>query len=377
MALKFDGSSQYVKKDSDLGITNGAITLSAWIKCNAEISSGLWTISNKKSLANNIKYAIYYDYNAGTRRLRLDRTKLGVADQSAFYNVTLGTSDWHHIVETYDGTYIRGYLNGVLIAGPTAASGNGTVNGVNVWSVGAEVKPTSVVQYGNIVVADARVYNRALSANEIAEIYHRRGADRVWQGLVGWWRLDIPQCPPAMTANNAPSPVVISASHESTWGSGAPAYCGCYNCNYGTHYAYFSSYPYGPANEWWKIDLGSAKAFKSLTYNNHSDKGIKRGYVQASNNNSDWTTLYDGTGSDWPTGTITINFSSNETAYRYWRLYATAGYGSNSIQFSDFRFYPIEGICPDLSGNGNHGTPYYGPTYQDSPHRLRRGILVS
>jgi hypothetical protein len=31
----------------------------------------------------------------------------------------------------------------------------------------------------------------------------------------------------------------------------------------------------------------------------------------------------------------------------------------------------------DLSGNGNHGTPYNSPVYQASPHRLRRGVLVS
>ena len=44
--------------------------------------------------------------------------------------------------------------------------------------------------YYNGILFDVRIYNRALTANEIAEIYHKRGADRVWQGLVGRWRLD-------------------------------------------------------------------------------------------------------------------------------------------------------------------------------------------
>lgn len=374
MALSFNGTDQTACVNNDVGVTGGTITLSIWAKLNGEIASGIWCFVLQSDVGTHVKYAIYYDYNSGSRRLNFQRTRFGVIDVSSYYTITMGTSDWYHLVLTYDNANVRGYVNGALVAGPTSTTGDGSSGGADVVYIASE---GGSMCFANSTLCDVRICNRALTANEIAEIYTKRGADKVWQGLVGWWRLDIPQCPPAMTANNAPSPVVISASHESTWGSGAPAYCGCYNCNYGTHYAYFSSYPYGPANEWWKIDLGSAKAFKSLTYNNHSGKGIKRGYVQASNNNSDWTTLYDGTGSDWPTGTITINFSSNETAYRYWRLYATAGYGSNSIQFSDFRFYPIEGICPDLSGNGNHGTPYYGPTYQDSPHRLRRGILVS
>jgi hypothetical protein len=190
MALEFDGATQYVNIDDNLGITSEAISLTAWFKCNAEISDGYYVITSKTSLTDNMRYAIYYHYDLGTRKLKFYRTKIGVEDNIAEYTVTLGTSDWYFVALTYDETNVRGYVNGNLVAGPVASSGVGTLYGADSWSIAARNNNGLYGLFGDITVADARVYNRALTANEIAEIYHKRGADRVWEGLVGWWRLD-------------------------------------------------------------------------------------------------------------------------------------------------------------------------------------------
>jgi len=187
MALSFNGSNQYVIKNSDLGITGGVITLSIWVKLNAEISSGEWCFVSQIDAGTHVKYAIDYKYNSGTRQLSFYRTRYAVVDNQATYNITLGTSNWYHLVLTYDGSNVKGYVNGVLQAGPTASSGNGTSGGSDCFAVASE---GGTVFHANATLFDARCYNRVITDNEISEIYHKRGADRVWQGLVGWWRLD-------------------------------------------------------------------------------------------------------------------------------------------------------------------------------------------
>lgn len=187
MALEFDGATQYVDISGNAGITGGAITLPIWVKLNNEIGAGRWCFILQRESTNNTKYAIYYDYNSGTRRLNYQRTRFGVADVNSYYTVTLGTSNWYHIVLTYDNSKVRGYLNGALVAGPTSTTGNGTPGGADYIVIGAE---SSGIRFSDATLFDSRIYNHALTINEITEIYHKKGADRVWEGLVGQWRMD-------------------------------------------------------------------------------------------------------------------------------------------------------------------------------------------
>ena len=78
---------------------------------------------------------------------------------------------WYQIVGTYDGTTIRQYVNG-------AASG-GTVTISKTLQSGGEIRimrrwdaalAASNLLGGNLAIA--RIYNRALSANEISQNYN-------------------------------------------------------------------------------------------------------------------------------------------------------------------------------------------------------------
>jgi hypothetical protein len=389
MALQFDGVSQKVIVSSDAGVTGGTITLSIWVKLASEISSGIWCFFLQRDYSTQVKYAIYYDYNRGTRRLNFQRTRYSIVDDSSYYKTTLGTSDWHHLVLTYDNSNVRGYKNGVLVAGPTASTGNGSISSTHPDNVFIGSEDTT--RFPNAVLYDARVYNRALSANEIAEIYHKRGADRVWQGLVGWWRLD--ELP-----SGTPAPFLIDAMDATTgWGTAydtitldtttkyegsgsltvakqnttdAYGYMRKKNISFNATGQTIQLYVYikdattlakvtGLQMKLWTV-LGS----KSYTYTKTS--GITTGWNLVSAHINDFTP--SGSPADKNIVTVDTHFVLDSKTTK-----TIAG-------DVNFDFYHCKGYVPglvrDLSGNGNHGTPY-GGTYQASPHRLRRGVLVS
>lgn len=157
--------------NSAYGIDGGAVTCYMWVKLQTEITSGTYKLA--VFCSNNTSktyYKIEYDYNGGTRRLRFSRVKAGVASQETTYNITLGTTNWNQIVFTYDATNMRGYVNGSLVAGPTAASGSGSsaVSNISFFgngSTGVSDDPSSAI------FDDVAIFSRALSATEISNLY--------------------------------------------------------------------------------------------------------------------------------------------------------------------------------------------------------------
>lgn len=145
------------------GVEGGACSIVAWIKQETEIASSSVNFIQHNSATINNGNSISYEYNAGTRRLYFRRSKWNVAHEGPYYNVALGTG-WNHIVYTYDGTNVRGYLNGVLVAGPTAASGNGS--GAPTAALTLVPNPSGACRFD-----DVAIFNRALSLAEVESLY--------------------------------------------------------------------------------------------------------------------------------------------------------------------------------------------------------------
>jgi Concanavalin A-like lectin/glucanases superfamily len=99
---------------------------------------------------------------------------------------------WHHVLFTYDGTVNRLYLDGVQVASNTNAHQSATPT---ILTIGAE--PQFNFNYLNGVEDDIRIYNRALSAMEVKQLYNL-GAAKIGHsndvalsiGLVGYWTFD-------------------------------------------------------------------------------------------------------------------------------------------------------------------------------------------
>jgi hypothetical protein len=168
-----DFSSTNSNKDlriaNDLGIAGGAISLSAWVKITtAPISTNIACIIAQSDAGTDTEYYIRYYNNGGTLQVEFFRTKRGVGNNIVTVNHTLSTTSFTHVALTYDATNIVGYINGVNV-GTIAASGNGTSGSSDCFSLGEVLGFNTWYLSG--LIDDAAVFNRALTATEISNLY--------------------------------------------------------------------------------------------------------------------------------------------------------------------------------------------------------------
>ncbi|RLI21210.1 hypothetical protein DRO54_04330, partial [Candidatus Bathyarchaeota archaeon] len=207
-ALSFDGSNDYVEvPDSpSLDITD-EITISAWVKPVGEHGSnaGIGSICAVGGQAPRY----YHRDTDKTLFVRLQTennniTKIGTANLLPF-------DEWHFTTITYDGEFLRLYVDGVLDVSEPATGKILSHN--NNASIGGAVTN----HFFNGAIDEVRIYNRVLTAEEIAASYNaglqgiRTNVGK--ENLVGYWSMD-----------NASGAVVADESGNSNTGT---AYGGC------------------------------------------------------------------------------------------------------------------------------------------------------
>lgn len=164
-------STKYFEIASAMGFAGGNCSMNFWFKVQTEIASGTWSLYYLSMETSQTRYRIEYNYGGGTRNITWYRSTPGNggSDKSVAYNVTLGTAGWHMLTYTYDGTTLRGYVDGVQQA-TVAASGSGSLTvgnsfTVGAYSGGASGHPSSYVDEGGI-------WSRALTSTEITSLYN-------------------------------------------------------------------------------------------------------------------------------------------------------------------------------------------------------------
>jgi len=90
--------------------------------------------------------------------------------KSVAYNIaSLGTGVWIHTMGRYDGSYLRLYVNGVEVGTPVQATGAVTDGGATAY-IGCASPGT---QHWEGDIDELRIYNRALTVDEIKHTYRR------------------------------------------------------------------------------------------------------------------------------------------------------------------------------------------------------------
>jgi len=157
-AMSFDGTNDYIDcgNDDSLNITD-EITISAWAKY--ETISG-WDIIFERIKSTHIYNLFMYDYDGYVRiASNFGLTKTG--------NTQLYPNKWYHLTVTVDSNnFQKLYVNGVLDGTYSSITISDT-SGVNAY-IGARL---GLEAYFNGSIDDVRIYNRALSAEEIKLLY--------------------------------------------------------------------------------------------------------------------------------------------------------------------------------------------------------------
>lgn len=164
-------TDKYFSRASDLGITGGAISMAAWIKVRTEPGDATGqAIVYQSDSGNDVAFDITYKQTSSVPKITCTRSRDGIGADAVSHDVTLGTTLWHHVALTYNGTTMRLYLNGTDV-GNTAASGNGsdpvTTDSFNIGRYGYDTGSN----YASMYIDDVAVFNRALTAEEVLSLY--------------------------------------------------------------------------------------------------------------------------------------------------------------------------------------------------------------
>ncbi|MHC4499232.1 MAG: LamG-like jellyroll fold domain-containing protein, partial [Planctomycetota bacterium] len=218
-ALEFDGDGDYIDcgTDGSLNITN-EITISAWVKTN----SG--TVNQKIARKGEMIYMLMIGGTAANDV----RFGLGTGSSWTVLLDTTGdyisTGTWYHIVGTWNGTNASIYIDGVIRAND---SWSGTL-GTNSAPLGIGAHSNNGVSWSNYfngIIDDVRIYDQALSAEEIQQLYRAAFISGDYHLLPGSPCIDAGDnfaVRPSILADIVGRPRFIDDVNTPDTGSGAP-----------------------------------------------------------------------------------------------------------------------------------------------------------
>ena len=165
-ALGFDGMNNYVDMADTVKIyLETSYTVSVWIKANTLVS-------------NNAIAAYRHNIDGNPVLFQLDHLnkdiRLTVRDDyhntaQAVYTNALTTNTWYHIAGLREENVVNVYVNGV--SGIPGSETLGAINPDNLKIGALQFAGNPPSNYFEGTIDDVRIYDRALSAEEIREIY--------------------------------------------------------------------------------------------------------------------------------------------------------------------------------------------------------------
>ena len=150
-------------------IITTTITMEAWVKPNSFTFGGTNTDIGSIMIAGGNFY-LSLDGNGKFNAFMYGSAGSTVSHQPSTTSVTRHA--WNHVVWTFDGAYIRWYLNGVLDKTSSTTFTIGTISVGSYIGIGAESNST----YGRMLdgyVAGCKIYGRSLSSAEILQNYEQ------------------------------------------------------------------------------------------------------------------------------------------------------------------------------------------------------------
>jgi prepilin-type processing-associated H-X9-DG protein len=169
-ALEFDGAGEYVNCGDDTGAdATGDFTLAAWVQMAPGNSDQYMGIGGRLMVSGGI-YTGFALVRHTTNVFRLwvgdntdDLAKSGVSSDAMYTD-----TEWHHVAGVHEGRANFLYVDGVKQAGSTMID---FVPSVQFFHIAKQYANTDE-RYFKGKIDDVRLYNKALTEAEIAEVMH-------------------------------------------------------------------------------------------------------------------------------------------------------------------------------------------------------------
>ncbi|MDO9068686.1 MAG: LamG domain-containing protein, partial [Deltaproteobacteria bacterium] len=166
-AFNLNGVSQYLQKIDPVAIPvgNSSRTLSAWIRSDGPTDGTKYQtiVGYGTPWTNSQTFLLEWGGAGNDRHLYLTGWNIDLAGTS-----TLEYGQWYHVAVTYNGTTVTLYVNGFLDASADCALN--TILNPDGLLIGTSPPNDGWHSYFNGRIDNVAVYNRALSASEVAKL---------------------------------------------------------------------------------------------------------------------------------------------------------------------------------------------------------------
>lgn len=173
-ALSLDGSSNYARVASFASAPSSTMTLCSWIKTSSPTDQFIFSFSRNPNGNNN--EGIFKLLSNGHVQFWDYGNSYGFPANGNSSGRAVADGAWHLVCFVKNGTSGTYYTDGAADGTVTAATD--VTYGTNDWIIGSDYRDHT--SYFNGLLDDARIYNTALSAQQIAVLY----------GLIGYWKFD-------------------------------------------------------------------------------------------------------------------------------------------------------------------------------------------
>lgn len=172
-AMNFNGSSQYVYVSS-YSNTSGKFTVSVWCKANVLNTWGTFV----KNWGNGVQGQFHLGLDVATGMVGVQITQSNGATPAFVQDTSvLPLYSWQHYVAVADGSRVHLYRNTVEVGTPVSYDGTLT-SALSCVGIGAKVDQScngaadaGSPGFWNGTLDDVRIYNRALTADEVKALY--------------------------------------------------------------------------------------------------------------------------------------------------------------------------------------------------------------
>jgi hypothetical protein len=197
-ATTFDGTDDYTSMPSSSAYNfayNQDFGVSTWVKIpSTQVNTGSTTneiIQKWNNSANGYPFVIRLTNQTHGTPGKINAVRYdGTNNPGVSSTTTINDNTWHFISFTKRSSVLSLYIDGAL-QGTATDTTTGTTSNSDPLTIGVRAG-SPYLYYLTGSVDEPRIYNRALSADEVSKLYRTTAPDNPDTGLVGYWSFNGP-----------------------------------------------------------------------------------------------------------------------------------------------------------------------------------------